>query len=475
MKKLYRYLACLLIVQNASVAAVTEKTFLSNAPTSNFNYYYLRDLWLQNLELKNRHDIGGRVLLRTAYHQSYNQQGLGRYFGVNDKPNIVIGERINDASPAAIVNATTVDIDERFIIHGQALPVASGTVSFKPQHEIFTAIVSYEQSLNALVKGLWVWLFVPVEHVTRRLQYSICSGNTTVGTDLTNFFTGNFSSDLQVPLTNAKLAQRKSTTGLGDIELGIRYDIVNKQILKMDMGLRGIIPCANKPTGKFLFEPLRGHEGHGAIGFDIQASRLIYDNFSTTLQFVGMFDALYFFSTDQKRTLGIKNRRLGQYVLLGQAGQTKLLPAANVLTMPLRIAGYTELSASCGLNGNHYGWFGSLNYQLKTREEECIKIKNCWNNTTYAVSSFSFDGDQFGASPNDFDLYANDWITQQDLDFQAATTPGFLLHEIDLILGKVVDLGSQTLLFSAGFSAEFSGRNFPAKSWGVEIGIGVSF
>jgi len=479
MKKIFRqirYLISILIfTQSILIKAVTEKTFLSTTPAGNTSCY-MRDIWLQNIELKGRDDIQGRVVLRSAYWQSYNKQGLGRYFGVNDKPTIVTGERIDDTvSPAAIVNATSIDLDERRLIFGQASPVASATVKFAPQQDFFTMVASYEQSCSCLVHGLLVRLSIPFEHVSRRLNASICSDNQTVYNTIANFFTGNFASELQVPLTHAKLSKKQTSRGLGDIELGIRYDLMNKQTLKFDIGFQGIIPCANKPRGEFLFEPLRGHAGHGGCGFDVHVSRLVYDNFWTTVQFVGVFDARYFFSTNQKRTIGLKERILGQYILLGQAGQTKLLPAANVLTMPLKIDGYTELSASCGINVNHYGWFSSLVYQLKTREEEQIHLKNCWNETTYAVTSFAFDGSPFGLSPNDFDLYANNWITSHDLDLQAAVTPGFLVHEIGFSVGKVFDCDAQTLLVSVGASGEFSGRNFPAQSWGVEMCLGVSF
>lgn len=472
MKKFIVYLFLISnVISFFSLSATTEKTFLS-APARTDLYFHIRDLWEQNIELKRRDHIGGRVLVTTSYRQSYDDGELGRYFGVNDNSSIVIGKRIDNAG---VLIDPNVDIDKRRVIFDQAIPEANATINLKPQRSVFDFIISYEQSLDRWCNGLSARIIIPFEWVTHTLNHVVCSNNVAVGEELAKFFAGIFEQDLQQPLTKAKFSQKQSTSGISDIELAARYNLVNKQTLKLDIGLEGIIPTSNKPSGEFLFEPVRGHAGHGGIGVNMHASHLLYDDFYTTVQLMAMVQARYFFSTTHKRTVSLKDWRFGHYILLGQAGETKLLPAANVLTMPLDVNGYTEICTSFGLHGNHHGWFGSLAYQIKTREEEKLRLNCAWNNARYAVTSFSFDGSPFGSAPTDFDRFANDWITTRDLDVQAAATPGFLLHDMSLMLGKVFDFDARTVVFYVGASSEFSDRNFPAKSWMLSMGLGASF
>jgi len=459
----------------------TEKTYLAFQPLrSNFEQRY--GAWQEFIERERRDECGGRIELEMFYKASTNKAQLGRYFGVNDKNNIAIGKRFVGPDLNAVDPLSCADVDLRYFIHNFLLDNRKVQLRITPEQTMFGLQMFYFQSLDAMCKNVFLQIDLPVLFIENNLNALFTPSGYLPNqnpNEVMEYFQGTVEDEHQDQLLSAaRINGKKKTSGLSDMTCKVGYYLLNKLDKHVSISLVSTIPLGNKPKGAFLFEPIRGSGGHFGLGFDVAGDMLLWDNFDTNVQIISRVGYRYLFETDQRRTLGIKGRRFGQYYLLGQNGQKQLIPAANVLTKPLSVSGLSQLEGVVGLNVNSYSWNIGCSYSLLAIEPEEVTLKGCWPEQTYGVASFGFEGfaGAFGTRPSNFDSgRMNDWIRSQDLDRQAAETPGHTTHRLQLAGSKFFDCSNQTFLVTMGLGYEFSNRNNNWAGWDTSAGVGISF
>jgi len=469
------------------------------------------------------------------YQESQESDDLGEYFGIgNGKNSFQVGPQ----------ESKTSEVDGRFLIHesdtgdnitsvsfptgvtaASAHPLA-GLVSFNPSQKLWGVRFDYFQDIS---HGFFFKANLPVVHVSNTMGMKICNSVPVTVVDanadtttfsLADFFAGRVNvdktanpsqSDLQGPLTKAKICGERSATGVADLDLELGYKLWNKHKGHVYLNLGVTIPTGRKPTGEWLFEPIYGNGGHVGFGAGIDAGFEFWHAKRSCARILFAANYRYLFDSTEQRTLGI-NRcnfpwvvkseanttqdlitprppKLMQYYLvaLDQQIDAPLIPAANILTRGVKVRPGSQLDAMVDLNFKSCGFIVDVGYNLYWRESECVSLKNSCNTSCdgAAVTSYGFVHpgynthfifNEAGADPLGVQAPIDHLITNADLSTAAAETPSQLTNKVFAGLGYGFDISHKYLAsLGLGGSYEFASDNSAIEAWAVWGKAGISF
>ena len=408
------------------------------------------------------------------YNNSTNENGLGRYFGVNNSNSIRFDERVGqetDVFLGYLLHADDIDDDQK------------QTMVLKPQFKSAGMIASALFSFPKIFKGLSFSMVVPFTSVTTDINSKFCD---TQDEQLRSYLFGNFQSNdpvsLQAALTRARFSKEMTASGLADIELYGSYAWQKcDYFIRLGAGL--VIPTGNQVTGCFLFEPIYGNGDHVGLSWFADATYLWCEWCGWQWYVSGSCHFRYLLETEQCRTFSIKGRPFSQYYLLGKKGNENkpLIPAANVTTLQVDVTGGNNFEAllSTSLRHKTKGMSLEIGYMAFVYQGECIKLnKDCvFDENTYAIAEPSFDTRTvFGDDEGDFDcMVLDDFLRLKDLDIDSAQSPGSASHKIFATFRKELCMNPLSGAFDLHAFYETIASNAGIELWGIAAGFSMLF
>jgi len=526
-----------LAVSATQVSAYTNKTFLMPRPVG-VDLPMEMTTFHELVEHKG-HDRFGGTFAVTGFGKGTSSDGMGRYFLFNNKDTVTLSEGLNGDGAGHPAVATTSDLDLRYLIHdfagtnnaavqpGFPFPV---TVGLSPEQTAYGVRFDYHQCLGKILKGLYFYANLPVAHVQNDLKLNIggtpvnytpgvvVAGPTTpsVQTTLANYFAGTFSNpstaagvpaNSQVALTNAKIAGKRSETGVADIDLGLGYKFLHKERYHAALAIAVTIPTGDEADGAYLFDAIVGNGDHFALGGDLCAGARIWGDCDHNLKLNLSMKYRYLFESTEKRTLGIKGRNFGQYLLLVPAATTlpvSFVPAANVTTLNVDVTPGSQFDGILGFTYNNGGFTFDLGYNLYFREEEDVKLKGAFTDGSYAIANVTANATTLatrdaagvavpaappiagGATPTPLVVatyidgatvaaQTANILTKATLDLDAASTPSQLTNGIYTGIGYSFKEWDTPLMLGLGGKYEWASKNSAFDQWTVYGKIGIGF
>jgi len=528
-------LATALCTSAAFATTYSQKTYLATRPAG-VNLAMEYTTWSQHPYFSNKgreHKVHSHLQATGFYQKSTNGNELGKYFGIgNGKNSFQIGDQ-------TAIEAKTADIDGRFLIHRNSTGdnlinigannghKLAGLVSFSPKQELWGVRFDYFQDIY---RGLFLKANLPVVNVNNDMRLRVCNSvpqtvdDANVDTttfSIQNFFAGNVNvsdispdtaSNLQGPLTKAKICGKRSATGVADIDVALGYKVWDSEKSHVYLNLGVTIPTGRKPSGDYVFEPVYGNGSHVGFGVGLDAGvEFWHSEKGSSARLLFAANYRYLFEGHEKRTLGVNAcafpwdvktpdglatlitpvpPKLLQYYLVAadQQQNAPLIPAANILTQSVNVTPGSQFDGMIDLNfKGSCGFIGDLGYELFWKERERVRVRNsgcqvACDGTSTAVkygfahpaydttTIFNETGGTVAQLPID-GKFIND-----NLSTSAAETPSALTNKIFAGLGYGFEISEEyPTSVGVGGSYEFASTNAAIEAWSVWLKAGISF
>ncbi len=462
-------LVTLLAVSAHNLSAHTNKTFMLPR-AQNVNLPMETTIFHERTHARVEDRFGGNFQVTPFYGQSNSGKELGKYFGI--KENNVVNVNGSHATSADYISYNLM------ILEKNADEVAYGTIKLDPRHTAYGARLDYYQNLDKVLKGLFFKVNTTVAHVENDVKFS--GTDTTAGAGaaatLVTYFKGGDaigdSNATQKNLDHAMINGKQDKTGVADVDLAIGYKLLCKENYAISLNIAATFPTGNESEGKYVFEPLYGNGKHWGIGGGFDAFARIWGSESHNIKLNLAADYRYLFEATEKRTLGLKNYAMGQYLLLGTIGSKVLVPAANILTQNVDVTPESQLDALASLTYNRGGFTFDLGYNLYFRANESVKIKDAFPANTY-ISKFDYDkGTAFAEGDR---LAGTAVLSKESVDATVAENPSQFTNGIFGALGYTFVKWDYPLMLGLGGKYDIAAKNSVPDMWQGWIKASLSF
>lgn len=483
-------LIAMLALSAAEVAAHTNKTFLMPRPQG-VNLPMGQTTFREIIDRKSCNTSGSNFQVTGFYQHSENSADLAKYFLIHEKSSINFlagATQDGGGNPINTVSTVTNDLDIGYLDHTSGVadptPINDNKLSLglNPKQSAYGFRFDYYQNLGMILDGLYLAANIPLVHVENDPKLNVKAVDTTSATAFANFLTGktgNTDPNLTAKLTHAKIGPKQASSGFADLDLQLGYKLFDSECFSLSIGLGGTIPTGNKATGVFLFEPIRGNGQHYAVGGDLSTSIRLFGNYCHNLKFNLTAQYRYLFEDRERRTMGIKGKEFGQYFLLGQAGSATLVPAANVLTLPVNVTPGNQFDGIAGFTYNNGRFTLDCGYNLYYRDEERVRLRDTFVDNTFAVAGRGFVTTApfvINATNVDGGNVAVATINNSTIDTSVAQTPSQLTHSVYGGIGGVFNKsGDVAFMVSAGGKYEWVDQNSALEQWSVYGKVGFGF
>jgi hypothetical protein len=523
-----RALACCAVLMMATGAnAHNNKTFMAPRP-DNVNVPWWHTTF-EDLVFEAKNNSCGNVWQLTGlYQESSDRDDVGKYFLIHDKNIIKFNATRTQESDADVTPLNTVgemnDVDITYVINYAHMydyeldTINNGnyTLELKPSQQVVGVGLSYHQRFDWALSGLFFYANAPVVAMKRGIHFAF---NHSAHDDDSNFradeiysyFVGgrakpNFEYPAiteenyppigrgQKPLTHAKFTGNQGTAGFSDVDFGLGWAFFDRPKYHAAIAIAATIPAGNKPTGEYVFEPIRGNGGHWALGGNLDAWYRLYKGTKQNLRVALRAELRYLFESHETRTLGLKNRLWGQYYLLGKEYTdetiTQKIPAANVLTRSVDVTPGLQFDGTVSFVYTNGGWSADLGWNPYARESEDVHMRGDFPDHTYAVASRGFSTARAGADPTVIDnpfiiTDANNvdggdiptaTVNNSTIDVNAARTPSQFTNAVYGSVAHMWDRGHKhATILALGGKYEFASENSALEQWNVWVKMGLEF
>lgn len=484
-KKLALLVGLTFFVGSISATTYSNKTFLMPRPILR-NMAMEYTTWHKVTRNAPKNQWGTNIQATGFYQESNNGTELGKYFGVNKKNCFVISGE----------NADDVHYDFIFHDNENVNNETSAIVKFEPQQKAYGVRLDCFQNLDFLLKNLYLKVAAPFVEIQNDINMQICNtAELFSDCKLAQYFAGkkifhptDNDENRQAPLTKAKIDGERNTSGVADIDLILGYKAIDKARYQIKFNAGLTIPTGSKVTGEYLFEPIRGNGKHWALGCGVDMEIDFYKKKNWGIKVINAYNYRYLFKDPETRTVPLGktvyhentvtyNINLSQYYLLGlweAPANTDLIPAANILTLPLDVTPGSELEGLLNIGISYKKFIFDLGYNVFFKQAESLKLKDK-----------PFEENQYGIIKTDFDTtgaittlnsYENKKLLSiQDLDFAAVSTPSQLTHKIYGAFGYTWDKDDYSALLGLGGSYEFATSNNELETWALWGKVGISW
>lgn len=517
MKNTFKRLLASVLVLSASNclqanAVNTNKTFLSPRPVG-VNLPQEQTTFQELYHRKRAKAFGGNLQVAGFWQTTAKSKDIAKYFLFSKKDTITL-TKTGGATNA--VNSVT-DLDLGYIIHSCGVPVddanRSATVHLDPEQNVYGLRFDYYKDLSKVLDGLYAYINAPVVTIENNLNPTIASKETfTAGTVvdgtstpavqdiLTKYFSGDFANttvaaNLQTNLNYARINGKQRDVGIADVDLALGYRFLDNEEYKLGIAIATTLPTGTEQTGRYLFETTVGNGKHFAIGADLSGQLRIWGDWDKNLTLVAQGKYRYLFAHEHTRTLGIKGKNWGQYLLLAPSNvadnvQATLVPAANVTTLNVDVTPGSQFDGILELCYNNGNITLDAGYNLYLRERETVKQKAFITDGAYAIAARNLNvaanGHDALLLPVVFSV-ANDGmdgaaaaglgsiIKNSSLDLSNATTPSQITHGVYGNLGYIFRQNKYPFMVSAGGKYDWPSKNSALQQWGLWLKMGVGF
>lgn len=199
-------------------------------------------------------------------------------------------------------------------------------------------------------------------------------------------------------------------TRLADIHLALGHDFCVNDVAHMGFNIFTVVPTGNKPTGKFLFDPIVGNGGHFEVGLGFSSHLTLWENEDQSKSWAVYSDinVTHQFGTIQTRSFDFEDNGPGsRYILAARyqknpnnpdgtniAGHLdnigviheyadRLTPAINLTTLCAEVSAKVHADWALKFAYKSDNWEWDIGYELWARTRERIQIldeieKNVW-------------------------------------------------------------------------------------------------
>jgi len=339
-----------------------------------------------------------------------------------------------------------------------------GSITFEPVIQNFNADISMYWGMDAWAKGLYFRVHAPITWT--KWDLGACFKTTDEGA-LVNTRNGNTytslnnsekffcQKDVQLtttntiihPLTSARFCgcscdDAKTKTRLSDIQADFGWDFLSEPTYHLGAYVRGVVPTGNRPTGRYLFEPIIGNGHHWELGGGIQGSAVLWQNetkdrlinFTIDAHVTHLFDAL------QHRVFDLKNMPLSRYMNAFRSNEPELMPVANLTATTINSSFAAQGEIVAMFDATFGNWSADLGYNFWARS--CEKIEcSTWSNSCYGKGLIKngyslelIDASKWAVSPQStIHTYvpptSSDVILPSEVDYDSAETKG-MSHKV---------------------------------------------
>lgn len=174
-------------------------------------------------------------------------------------------------------------------------------------------------------------------YIANTFQHDVAAiVDTAVYSTMTEAFNPSKAVSTQYKQMTEGLIGGKQTTGakFGDVVVALGYNCVANDDYTVGFGVRASLPTANKPTGKYVMEPIFGRGGHWGLGGEafVRANLYSSEDGEKSLNFWLNGYAQHLFKAEQKRSFDLTANGDGsRYMLVAKYGtQTAATSIASV-------------------------------------------------------------------------------------------------------------------------------------------------
>lgn len=486
----------------------TGKTYLAVHPlfASNFPEQWMA---FRDDRLHARFEgIRGALEIVLFGSRSTNPCDIARYFFPNGKQTLVVDEQITTPFHKDLLaqNFNIFTMNGDFRSH----------ISIAPIQSCVGLGFYYKQSLwrnDDANRNLYCSISTPLMRVKNELNF--CeqiihdgggpddSANTVVVANMKEAF-------MQSDWCYGKISNKELIeTGLGDIEVKLAYEWLQRIPFRLESYVGCVIPTGNKPKSVFVFEPIVGNGHHWGIMYGSTGGIQLWHDKENCCGLRMEFAAhsQHLFSNTQTRSFDLLNRPWSRYIQLyankeqaelaafmATQGAPQDLIAPNLATPGINLL-TQKVSVKPGYSHNGMTSFVYSNCHLQAeggygfwcRRADCVTLDCCWDpvigikhhlgeGDTNPVRTI--DGNMFieTITPVPLDDYQKFVLTQADIDLQSAATPCMISHFIFFGAGATWDELNFPLFLNGGVSYEFSNSNNAVLSrWVAWAKSGISF
>ena len=257
-KLLHVFLLSALCITGAKSATNSKKTFLAPRPVG-VNLAMELSTWHDQILNRDKNKFNSHIQATGFYQAAIKGADVGKYFGVgNGKNDFTVGTGASDIHNWDLVH------NNAYVNHPTAL---AGTSVFNPKQEAYGLRLDFFQFMNHPFKNMFLKASVPFVCVENDMHFLVDSSVADAsGNYVGDFFRGNAitqaAANKQDALTHAKVGERKTSTGIADIDLALGYRFVENENHHLYVAAAITIPTGKRPHGEYLFEPIYGNGKH---------------------------------------------------------------------------------------------------------------------------------------------------------------------------------------------------------------------
>ena len=433
MKKRYLIIIPILLLTLTTSYSKTDKTgqsFMFTRPIYH-NVASEQALW-HNLVHSDKHL--SRFQFVPMGQESIDSDSVKEYFLMSNKQELYV-------TCDSIASGTGHDVRAEWLGIDNSGHNFSGKLSINPQQKQYGIVAEYQTDLskfwpNSFLKYFWIGATVPIVYVSNNLNISQ-SDIQNEGTDGIADILEGFS---RPALEYSKMDGQHSAKGIPEIKLKLGVKYMSKGGFQISAGTTFIAPTIASPANKYVFEPILGNTKHIGFGTTINFNVPLSAE-SNSFEVSWFLDAEnnYFFKKESYRVLDLKDKPWSRYLLVRKEGESKTIPAANILNIKLKVKphDYSNLATGFRLKGESFE--GEIAYGLWAHPSEKLELKDSFS-TKYGIAG---TGTNSASASTIATLAANDstftTISESDLSLTSAAAKSAVVHQIHGSFGWFFD------------------------------------
>lgn len=417
-----------------------------------------------------------------------NEHKVAEYFLPNNKKCITIKE----TGPA--------DIDSLWLeVMAPVGSSYSSVLTMDPKRSMFGGYLSYHQQFQCLM-GSWFEANFAVYEVKHNLRAKeTLSGPKGIIPNAATALQYLDSDNLVYgKISPCNLENR----GFDDIQLKLGYDYFNC-VGDRHLGLyaQAIVPIADKPNARHLFEPLIGR-AHWGVGLGLNTACKVMEKENKSLVFMADVSWQYLFKAREKRSFDLTANGDWSRFLLGTTRTPgQIFPLINSLTQTVQVTPRNTVNFWTGLHFQKCRLHVEAGYNLWYRQCEKLRLNEsiCSGNSCNSPVSVNNSGIQpfgtfgiFGlgnvcvpitasnASINQprVDVVSNSVfvpVTINELNLTSAAQPRIITNKFYGSLAYDFNLCERSINMGLTGSYEFSHNKNALDQWGIAWNINAEF
>ena len=473
MRNFKKYIGILLLLtQMVHAENISGKSILTGqsigAIARDITFTTLMDQQLETGSVINRPEIQVSVF----GGQSTNIDDLRRFFLFKNKSSLQMNE-----APTSDTSAMQDIIGYNFNIY-TVNGTQSSIITMNPKQTFAGGCIS---ARHAFKEKWWGAIEIPFLSITNDLGLTeaveVYGGglNTELGFDGQPVTATTMLQAFHQPgMLYGKIDGPQTKRGLGDIQLLVGYDFIDKSsnYLALNTGL--IVPTSNKPNGEYFWGPVLGNNKHTGIVLGAYGHAHVYHKNDCYLWFTWSTKNIYLVPNTQKRSFDLTRGPWTRYLAMYRNEQDRISTIHTLGTQGIKTFGINlmtqDVHVSPGFSNFSLtsfslikgGFNATLGLTTFIRESENVRFVNQWV-LGPEVASFTTDNDtnvlrDIGSLSSSGDLAGPNQIQYEDIDLTSGTATNLFVNSVYGTLGYYHN-ANHAQLYELGGSYEMSKEN----------------